>query len=475
MAHLLRASTLSAREINELQVIRRGTGLANLRVPVTTPLQPEQPQSDREARWPADLLTIVGSAGVTVLLMFLMWEVIELRFAASDDAAHAMHYARGITSSLVTALVIAWVSYRQHIGRAAVLENEVGERTQELGQAQRLLQLIVDTTPASLVLIDKDFQVVQANQSAERAHGGELAGLPCYEALVGRDEVCERCPAVDGKTSQHRDPRTGEVLDVESHKLTMDDGEEYMLLVESIVTEQKKLEARLLHQEKMAAFGLLAAEVAHDMGNPLASIDAQMQLLDVDSLPSDAVSVVTVVRQEVKRLHRILREIVDFARRRRDEACLVSVQSVVDDALRLLRHDRRMRSVNIVEELDPETPPVFIVEDHLTQVVLNLLINAVDAMPDGGTLRIESKGAGESVALRVRDSGVGMDRAVLRQCLEPLYTTKETGKGTGLGLSISRDIVEAAGGKIELFSSPGQGTSVVVRVPAATPPTEVRL
>ena len=263
---------------------------------MTTPLAPSPKPSSRDDRWPMDVLALVGSAGVTVLLMFLMWEVIEMRFAVDDDAAHAMHYARGISSSLVTALVVAWVSYRQHVRRAAALENEVENRTQELGQAQRLLQLIVDTTPASLVLLDKDFQVVQANRSAERAHGAGLAGRPCYQALLGRDEMCESCPAAEGEPSQHRDPRTGEVLDVESHKLKMENGEEYLLLVESIVTGQKKLEARLLHQEKMAAFGLLAAEVAHDMGNPLASIDAQMQLLDEESLPGDAVSVVSAVR-----------------------------------------------------------------------------------------------------------------------------------------------------------------------------------
>ena len=442
---------------------------------MSAPLESVVEPSDRDRVWPRDLLVLVGSAGVTVLLMFLVWEVIEMRFAASDDAAHVMHYARGISSSLITALVVAWISYRQHVRRASVLESAVAMRTQELAQAQRLLQLIVDTTPASLVLLDQNFHVVRANESAVLAHGGGLEGVPCYQALLGRDTMCETCTALDGKPGQHRDPRTGEVLEVEGHKVTMDDGQEYLLLVERIVTEQKKLEARLLHQEKMAAFGLLAAEVAHDMGNPLASIDAQMQLLDEDSLPDDAVSVVGAVRHEVKRLHRILREIVDFARRRRDEACLVSVQAVVEDALRLLRHDRRMRSVNVVEELDPETPPVFIVEDHLMQVVLNILINAIDAMPDGGTLRIESKGAEDAVALRVHDSGVGMDRAVLRQCLEPLYTTKDAGKGTGLGLSISRDILEAAGGGIELFSSPGQGTSVVVRVPAATFPSEARL
>jgi signal transduction histidine kinase len=431
-----------------------------------TVLSSPRTRQDPARRGSSDIVPLVAAAGIAVLLMFLSWEAVELRFASSDDAAHLMHYARGISSSLVTALVVGWISYRQRERRASELENEVDRRTRELDHARLLLELIVDTTPASLVVLDKDMRVVQANRAAERAHGGELTGQPCYQALVGRTTMCESCSARDTTPGQHRDPRTGEVLDVECHALRMDDGEEYLLLIEQFVTEKKKLEARLLHQEKMAAFGLLAAEVAHDMGNPLASIDAQLQLLDEETLPSDAASVIVSVREQVKRLHRILREIVDFARRRRDEACLVSVQAVVDDALRLLRHDRRMRMVKVSEELYPETPPVFIVEDHLLQVVLNLLINAVDAMPDGGTLKIESVDAGDIVAVRFHDTGVGMDRAVLQQCLEPLFTTKESGKGTGLGLSISKDIIEAAGGGLELFSSPGQGTTAVVRLPA---------
>lgn len=269
----------------------------------------------------------------------------------------------------------------------------------------------------------------------------------------------------------HTDARTGEVLSVESHPLRLPDGEEGVLLVEQVVTEQRKLQARLLHQEKMAAFGLLAAGVAHEMGNPLSSIEAQLQLLEPRGLPGEAVPVLATVRQEVARLGRILRELVDFARRRRDEATLVSVQSVVGDALRLLRHDRRMREVTLREDFDPETPPVFMIEDHLMQVVLNLLLNALDAMPTGGALRIEVWTAGGRLALRVHDAGVGMDRSVLARCFEPLFTTKDTGRGTGLGLSISRDIARAAGGEIELHSAPGPGTTAVVTLPAfATAP-----
>jgi signal transduction histidine kinase len=240
-----------------------------------------------------------------------------------------------------------------------------------------------------------------------------------------------------------------------------------VLLVERVITEQKKLQTRLLHQEKMAAFGLLAAGVAHDMGNPLSSIEVQLQLLDERRLEAEEARVITTVRQEAGRLRRILREMVDFARRRRDEASLVSVQAVVQDALRLLRHDPRMRRVRIVQDFDPETPSVSVVEDHLMQVVLNLLINALDSMPEGGALRVELKPMREQVVLRVHDTGLGMDRHVLARCFEPLFTTKAPGKGTGLGLSVSRDIVRAAGGEIELHSAPHNGTIVLVTLPAA--------
>jgi signal transduction histidine kinase len=418
---------------------------------------------------------VAGSAFLCVLVAFLFFEGIEETLAPGDAAAHTLHYVRGISASLLTALVVGLVTHRNERRRAAQLEAEVARRTREAEAARSLLQVVVDTTPAALLVLDRDRRVVQANRTAELVHGLAPLGRTCHELVAGRREPCPSCGLAAGGAPScpqcHTDVRTGEVLSVESHPLRLPDGEEGVLLVEHVVTEQRKLQARLLHQEKMAAFGLLAAGVAHEMGNPLSSIESQLQLLDPKRLPGDAPAVLATVRQEVARLGRILRELVDFARRRRDEATLVSVQSVVADALRLLRHDRRMRAVAVREEFDPETPPVFVIEDHLMQVVLNLLLNALDAMPAGGSLRIEVGSVGDRVALRVHDTGTGMDRSILARCFEPLFTTKEPGRGTGLGLSISRDIARAAGGEIELHSAPGRGTTAVVTLPAfATAP-----
>ncbi len=426
----------------------------------------------------APLFRMALAAGSTVFVMFLVWEALEQLVASSDAVAHLMHYSRGISTSLVTAAVVAWLSYRNHRGRAVALEEEVDRRTRESREARQLLRLVVDATPAGLMVLDPDMRIVEANRMAEQVHGRSLTGELCYEALPENQAQCADCPAVetarDGIAKRacglHQASGTGEILEVETHPLPTSEREGYVLLVEQVVTERKKLEARLLHQEKMAAFGLFAAEVAHDLGNPLSSIDAQLQLVDDDSLPEEAAEVMHLVREEVKRLHRILRELVTFARKRRDEASLVSAVAVVEDALRLLRHDPRMRGVRVVRDFDSETPPVFLVEDHLMQVVINLLMNSLDAMAGEGTLRVEIRPARDGVVVRVRDDGAGMSAGVLERCLEPLFTTKEEGKGTGLGLSIARDIIEAAGGEIALHSAVGHGTTTIITLPPAVLP-----
>lgn len=274
--------------------------------------------------------------------------------------------------------------------------------------------------PDHRLVLDEHFCVVEGLDAPRR-------GLICYEALAG-----------------HPAPPCAEVR----------------------LDERRRLQSQLAHQEKMAAFGLFAAGVAHEIGNPLAAISSELELLGGEQ---DLAVVQTSLRQmgeHVARISRILRELVDFARRRRDTETDLSLNSVVTDTLRLIGPDPRMRGVVLTTELDPDIPAVRLVEDHLVQVVLNLVLNALDAMPNGGELAIRTRHAAGEVILEVTDTGVGMSEEVRARAFEPLFTTKPEGKGTGLGLSICADVMAAAKGRIEVVSEPGAGARFSVILPA---------
>jgi len=362
------------------------------------------------------------------------------------------------------------------------LVSELGAERAAAANATHLLDSLTNNLPTALLVLNERREVVRANNVAEQVHDRQMVGQTCGDVMGGcAPSQCGKCALQQvmdsglqhSTATQRTDPRTGEVLSVDFHRVEMPDGQTFAVMVEQVITEQRKLQARLIHQEKMAAFGLLAAGIAHDMGNPLSAIAMHMELLDDGSLSDEATADVRAVRQEVGRLRRILQEMVNFARRRRDSETLVSVNAVVEDAMRLIRHDSRLQTVDVEIHADAEAPPVCMVEDHLVQVVLNLMINALDAMPDGGSLRVDSRPIGDRVALRIRDTGTGMPRQVLERCFEPLFTTKGEGQGTGLGLSICRDIVRSAGGELELHSAAGKGTTCVLTLPAvATVPAE---
>ncbi len=227
----------------------------------------------------------------------------------------------------------------------------------------------------------------------------------------------------------------------------------------------KQLEAQLRNQEKLAAVGVLASGIAHDIANPLASMSSELEMLESESDLERIRESLGVVRVHISRISRTLRDMTDFARRRGEESGPIAVSAAVEDALRMVRHDPRARRVRIIVELAPSLPPVRMVEDHLVMVLVNLILNSFDAMPDGGELTVKAEPAPEGVHLVVRDSGCGMDEEVRRRATEPLFTTKPGGHGTGLGLSVSTDVLRAAGGTLEIESSPGAGTTVHLRLP----------
>jgi signal transduction histidine kinase len=235
--------------------------------------------------------------------------------------------------------------------------------------------------------------------------------------------------------------------------------------LEEYVTEHRNLEAQVRHQETMASLGVLAAGFAHDLGNPLASLSTELELLEGETDVARFRESLGVLRRHVARMSRTLREMVDFARRRRDEIADVSIASAVADSARLVCHDPRWKRVQLAVDVPSDLPHVHMVEDHLVLVLVNLMLNAADAMPDGGTLTISARFVDGRVDLRVRDTGSGMKPEVLAKAMTPMFTTKARGRGTGLGLAVSNNVVRSVGGELALSSTAGIGTEVAITLP----------
>lgn len=421
-------------------------------------------------------LEAVGAIAVVIFVVFLLLESFLLVAEPAPEASILVRLTAVIAGGVLGAIAGGWMMRRHADASLETVRAEMASARSASNRNQALLEALLESSPAGVFLLDHKKRIVASNQLAADVHGAtDILGHVCRKAFGQDSGACKTCAVTKSRAENavHADAlnsvirKTGETIRRTARPLELPDWGHCTLVVDEIVTDQQKLQATLVHQEKMAAVGLLAAGISHDMGNPLSSIQMHLQLLEGESLPEQAAESLAFVRQGVNRLHRSIRELVDFARRPRNEAALVSVQSVVHDTLRFLRYDRRLRNVDVTVDADPAAPAVFIVEDHLVQVFLNLIINALDAMPDGGALHIELGSVGSEISLRIRDTGVGLAPQVLSRCYEPLFTTKAVGKGTGLGLSISREILQAAGGDVELHSREGQGATAIVRLPIA--------
>ena len=229
---------------------------------------------------------------------------------------------------------------------------------------------------------------------------------------------------------------------------------------------------KFFHREKMAAVGALAAGVAHEIGNPIAAMSGVLQEM-VDEQESGqtqaaAGNKLTILQTQIQRLSAITREISGFSAIQPMERQLLDLNALVRTTSGLMGYDKRMNRVSLRLDLDSQLPAIYGVADQLTQVIMNLLINAADALSTSaeGTreIALRSELSGNQVCFTVTDNGGGMDQETLNRAFEAFYTTKKS-KGTGLGLSLCYSIITGHGGTIEIDSSPSQGTQVRIFLP----------
>ena len=230
--------------------------------------------------------------------------------------------------------------------------------------------------------------------------------------------------------------------------------------------ELAKIHEQLFRSEKLASLGKLAAGVAHEINNPLTGVLTNASLLLEDLEDSDPRREdVQVIVSETIRCREIVKRLLDFARQTKPQKKVTNINRLINNIILLVRNQTSFRDIEIEKNLDENLPEVMADIDQIQQVFINLIINASEAMTDGGKLEIETKqdSGGDYIIVIFKDSGPGMPDNVIAKIFDPFFTTKE--QGTGLGLSISHGIIERHGGKILLDSKPGKGTTFTISLP----------
>jgi signal transduction histidine kinase len=241
---------------------------------------------------------------------------------------------------------------------------------------------------------------------------------------------------------------------------------------------QKEEELRAMSQQlwqaaKLATMGELAASIAHELNNPLAIITLRIEALLARTPPADpAQHSLTVVAQEVERMASLVANLLQFSRRSRPQVSSLDIREELENTLALIQSHLRNHRITVTREFAPEVPLIHADRQQVRQVFLNLLTNASDAMPRGGTLtlrvRAGTTAAGAPVVVcECADTGVGIAPEHLARVGEAFFTTKGEGKGTGLGVAICRRIVQEHGGTLEIVSTLGQGTTIHITLPVA--------
>jgi PAS domain S-box-containing protein len=232
------------------------------------------------------------------------------------------------------------------------------------------------------------------------------------------------------------------------------------------ITEQKILEQQLVRSQKMESIGTLAAGIAHEVGNPLTSISSLVQVIQRTTADEFAKEKLELIKDQINRIARIIRDLVDFSRPSSYVIKPTDVNKVIREALNIVQYGKKVKDIAFTLELGDDLQSLPLVPDQLAQVFINILMNAVDSL-DGkpGSIWIQSRIEGEVVEVLVKDTGKGIAPDDREKIFEPFFTTKAVGKGTGLGLWVSYGIVQSFGGDIEVDSDLGRGSTFKILLP----------
>ena len=343
---------------------------------------------------------------------------------------------------------------------------------------------IIESINAGVIAFDLEQRIETWNSEMEK-----LYGLPRAEA-VGKKLETFFPPDLLAELPQASEP--GRTLSLYKFRLTTLDGRERIvnlstgplvgkgdevigrLLIIHDLTERVNLEDQLMQAEKLSSIGLLAAGVAHEVNTPLAVIASQAQML-LRQVPPDNAQAATLEKivKQAFRASEIVNHLLKFSRVSGSELAELDLNKVIRETVSLLDPMLRAAKISLNTELEPLLPPVSGNYGKLQQVFMNLIMNAHDALPQGGEITLATGVKNSAIYVEVADNGVGIPPDQLSKIYDPFFTTKASSRGTGLGLSVTYGIIREHSGKIQVESAVGQGTSFRLEFPAVRKPVNV--
>ena len=343
------------------------------------------------------------------------------------------------------------------------------------------LEGIMQSAMDAILTVDDQQYVMLFNEAAERMFGcsaKDALGQPLDRFIparfreahrqhiekFGRSGVTNRKMGALGTVSGVK--ADGEEFPVEASISQISvEGKKFYTVILRDLTERKRMEEQLRRTERIAELGTLASGMAHEIGTPMNVILGRAEYLMQRTQEEPLKKGLQTIISQVERITRVMNQLLAFARRKPVERRALDLQKTVEDNLEIFEERLGRHRIIVERSFEESCPPVFADADQMSQVVINLVMNALHAMPDGGTLRVGVLPNDGMVRLTVADTGHGIPQDVVDKIFDPFFTTKEFGKGTGLGLTVVKGIIEEHQGTIAVESDSGKGTTFTIHLP----------
>lgn len=352
--------------------------------------------------------------------------------------------------------------------------------TEKIKITPKYLQNVFQYLDSAIMVVDVDEKFVAWNNGAEKIFGytqEELLGKSSSALLPNGENYAEELDNIILEVKEK-----GFVKSIETERKTKDnrvlpvqlnvaklpgENNEYLgrTIIISDVTEVRKLQQQVDQSEKLVVIGQLAAGVAHEIGNPLASISSIVQILQRKSKDHFMSDQLINVKDNINRISNIVRELVDLSRPPSHDSIITQINEVVKTAVGIVKYDKRVKKVEFKTNLEPQLPMIEIVPDQLLQVFINILINSLDAIKGHGVIKVNSTFDVKNIYVSIIDNGTGIDTEIVKKIFDPFFTTKKVGKGTGLGLSVSYGIIKKFNGEIVVNSKLNEGSEFQIQIP----------